>query len=407
MTAWWLAYRYLGSVRTFFNLSTSLAVVGMAIGVASLVVSMAVFSGYVSTLEKTVQDAVGHILILKRGNGEQAEMLEDIRPFVPGLVAETPFVYAEAILAHKGTINGILIEGVDEATVHQVLNLESRLVEGDLNLVPKTAQASPRVLIGKGIAEKFGLKVGDSIKIVVPLTTGFQAAQFRPKLGKFEVGGIINFGRHDFDSRYVVMTIDQVQQFVEIGKRVTGYRMRIKDPSQARAIAQEIAVRFGPTYWARDWQDVNRNLFEAARIEKLVLFFVLMILVVAAAFNVANTLFVSVVQRYRDISVLKTLGAPDSMVRHIFTAQGLIVGAVGSGFGIGIGLLLCELFEWGQAHFKIIPKEVYKLDYIRLEVRSVDLLAIVGVSLFICFIATVVPSRRGARISPVEGLRYE
>lgn len=378
----------------------------MTIGVASLVVSMAVFSGYVSTLESTVQDAVGHLLIIKRGSADQSEMLKDIQPLVNGLVAETPFVYQEAILAHKGAITGILIEGIDETTVHKVLNLENRLIEGSLNLETPEGE-DPKVLIGKGIAEKFALQVGDVFRIVVPLTTEFQSSNFRPKLGKFRVAGIVNFGRHDFDMRYVIMRLSDVQQFVEIGKRITGYRLRIEDPFQARGIAQEIASRFGPTYWARDWQEVNRNLFEAARLEKAVLFFVLMILVVAAAFNVANTLFVSVVQRYRDISILKTLGATDAMVRRIFMAQGLIVGAVGAGLGVTVGLLLCQVFEWLQVKFKIIPKEVYKLDHINLEVRFWDLLAVVGVALVICLIATVVPSRRGAKITPVEGLRYE
>lgn len=376
------------------------------IGVASLVVSMAVFSGYTTTLEETVQDAVGHVLVLRQGHADQAEILRDIRPLVKGLVAETPFVYAEAILAHKGAISGVLIEGIQESTVHKVLNLQNRLLTGSMNLTQGNSEF-PKVLIGKGIAEKFKLAVGDTVRIVVPLTTGFQAANFRPKLGKFMVGGIINFGRHDFDSRYIMMTLPEVQNFAELGDRITGYRLRIEDPSEARGIAQEIAAQFGPRYWARDWQDVNRNLFEAARIEKAVLFFVLMILVVAAAFNVANTLFVSVVQRYRDISVLKTIGAPDSMVRHIFTAQGLIVGLTGAGLGVVLGLLLCEVFEWLQVKFNIIPKEVYKLDHINLEVRSLDLLAILGVAVLICFVATIVPSRRGARITPVEGLRYE
>lgn len=405
MTAWWIAFRYFGSWRRFFNLSTGLAALGMTIGVASLVVSMAVFSGYTSTLEKTVQDAVGHIIILKRGTADQTEMLNEIKPLLTDVVAETPFVYAEAILAHKGKISGILIEGIEDSTVHQVLNLKSRLIAGQVHV--NRQGGIPRVLIGKGIAEKYGLKVGDEIRIVVPLANEYQAQSFRPKLGKFQVTGIINYGRYDFDSRYVVMDIGELQDFIEIGHRITGYRVRLKDPQEARAVTLAISNKFGPGYWARDWFDVNRNLFEAARLEKKVLFFVLMILIVAAAFNIANTLFISVVKRYRDISVLKTLGAKDKLIRRVFTAQGLIVGAVGAGGGIGVGLLACRAFEWAQVHWKIIPADVYKLDHIDLEVRGQDLLVILGVSLLVCFIATLVPSRRGAKISPIEGLRYE
>jgi lipoprotein-releasing system permease protein len=404
--AWWLAVRYFGSIKRFFNLSTVLAVFGMTIGVASLVVSMAVFSGYVSTLETTVQDAVGHILVIKRGSADQTEMLHDIEPLVKGKVAETPFVYAEAILAHQGKINGILIEGIDLESVHKVLRLKDRVIAGGFQLTPDKDRL-PKALIGKGIARKFGLSVGDVFRIVVPLTTEFQAASFRPKLGKFKVAGIVNFGRHDFDSRYVVMPISQVQDFTELGNRITGYRIKIEDPYMAKAISQEIGNRFGPSYWSRDWQEVNRNLFEAAKLEKAVLFVVLMVLVIAAAFNIANTLFISVVQRYRDISVLKTMGAPDKMIRRVFTAQGLIVGLVGALSGIGVGLLLCRVVEWAQVRWELIPAEVYKLDHIVLDVQTSDLFAIVSASLLICFVATLVPSRRAAKISPVEGLRYE
>ncbi len=406
MTAWWLAVRYFGSWRNFLNLTTTLCIVGMAIGVASLLVSMAVFSGYVSTLEQTVQDAVGHILVLKRGSADQEEMLRDIRPLIKNMIAQTPFVYAEAMLAQKGKISGILIEGIDEASVRSVLSLDNRVISGALKLTPEKG-GLPKVMIGKGIAERFGMKVGDVINLVVPLATEFQAASFRPKLGKFSVAGVINYGRYDYDSRYIVMRIEDAQEFVEIGKRITGYRIKLTDPYQARAIAQEISSKFGPSYWARDWLEVNRNLFEAAKLEKVALFFVLMILIVAASFNIANTLFISVVQRYRDISVLKTLGAPDKLIRKIFTAQGVIVGAIGAGLGICIGLGLCRVFEWAQVRWKLIPAEVYKLDHIQLQVRGLDLAAILGAALLVCFLATLVPSRRGARISPVEGLRYE
>lgn len=412
MTAWWLAFRYFGDWRRFFNLSTTLSILGMTIGVGSLVVSMAVFSGYSTTLEKTLQDAVGHVLVFKRGNADQYQMMEELRPVVKDLVAETPFIYAEAILAHKGKISGVQIEGMEESSVNKVLNLKSRLIAGDMNLgdaLPSTAVDGewPKALIGKGIAQKFNLKVGDEFRMVIPLATDFQNSGFQPKLGKFRVGGIVNLGRHDFDSRYVVLSIAAAQDYLEIGKRVTGYRLRLSDPHLSRVASMEIADKFKAGYYTKDWQDMNRFLLEAARLEKMVLFFVLMILVVAAAFNIANTLFISVVQRYRDISVLKTLGASNRMIKLIFTAQGLIVGTVGALSGIVFGLILCELVEWIQVTYKIIPAEIYKLDQIDLEVRFLDLVAILFCTLVVCLIATWVPSRRGAKISPVEGLRYD
>lgn len=413
MTAWWLAFRYFGNWRRFFNLSTSLSVIGMTIGVSSLIVSMAVFSGYVSTLEKTVQDAVGHLLVSKRGAADQTQMLNDIKPLLPDLVAATPYVSAQAILADKGKISGVSLEGVDESTVRDVLNLDARVIEGTSHLSdgePETdddGDPVTRTLIGKGIAQKFDLKIGDVYRMVVPLSTEFQSSNFKPKLGKFKVAGIVNFGRYDFDTRFVVLPLAAAQSFLEIGDHITGYRLRLSDPYRARAAAMAITEKFKNAYWARDWLEVNRYLFEAARLEKTVLFFILMILVVAAAFNIANTLFISVVQRYHDISVLKTLGATDGLVRRVFVAQGLIVGGVGALSGIVLGLLLCRLVEWVQVAYKIIPADVYKLDHIDLQVRFGDVASIVAAVIVVCLVATWVPSRRGAKISPVEGLRYE
>lgn len=401
-TSWWLALRYFGGIRQFFSLSTGLSVIGMMIGVSSLVVSMAVFSGYTQTLEKTVQDAFGHVNVIKRGTSEQGEILKELEPLLKDKIAETPFVSAEAMLAHKGKISGIGVEGVDLATVGSVLNLGNQLIAGSLDM-----KGGGKALIGKGLAQKFGLKVGDEFRIVIPLANEYQAGGFRPKLGKFKVAGILSYGRYDFDSRYVVMPLKQVQEFAEIGPRITGYRLKLDDPAKARGVARAIAEKDNHAFWARDWQDINRNLFEAAKLEKAVLFFVLMILVVAAAFNIANTLFISVVQRYRDISVLKTLGADNGLVRGIFTAQGLIVGAAGAGLGIGLGLALCRALEWAQTRWQIVPAEVYKLDHINLDVEPLDLVLILGASLLVCLIATMVPARRGAKISPVEGLRYE
>lgn len=378
----------------------------MAIGVSSLLVSMAVFSGYVSTLEKTVQDAVGHLLILKRGASDQSVLLQEIEPMIDGLEGKTPFVYAEAILAHKGKINGVVIEGVEEGTVGRVLKLKDRVISGKLDFAHAPNEMA-KVLIGKGVADKYGLKIGDSINLVVPMSGDFQGASFRPKLRKFSINGVINFGRYDYDSRYIVMEIKDAQDFLELGGRVTGYRFKISNPYRAKAIAESITNKYGATYWARDWQEVNRYLFEAAKLEKVVLFFVLMILVVAAAFNIANTLFVSVVQRYRDISVLKTMGAPNSMIRQIFAAQGLMVGFVGASIGIIVGLALCPLIEIAIIRMNLIPAEVYKIDRIELGVHWTDVVAILLASLAVCFIATLVPSRRGAKISPVEGLRYD
>jgi lipoprotein-releasing system permease protein len=408
VTTFWLIRHFVGSWRRFFDLTMSLSVLGLAIGVASLVVSMAVVSGYESTLITTVQDVAGHLLVLKRGVGDPGEILGELQPHIKGFKAATPFVYVEAILAAKGQLNGVLIEGIDPETVNEVLNLKNRLVAGDLKLEYTPGEARPPILIGKGIAEKFKLNIGDEVRVVVPLSGELgENANFKPKLVKYIVHGILNYGRFDFDSRYMVLNIMAAQNLAEIGTRITGYRIRLDNPENARQVSEDILNRFGSAYWSRDWFEVNRNLFEAVKLEKTVLFFVLLILIVVACFNVSSTLYMTVVKRYRDISVLKAIGASDKFIRRLFTLLGLTVGGVGALLGIGLGLLVCLLFEWAQVHLGIIPKEVYKLDHIDLDVRTVDLVMIVIATQVICFIATLVPARRGAKVTPVEGLRYE
>ena len=251
-------------------------------------------------------------------------------------------------------------------------------------------------MIGKGLAEKFKLKVGDTVRVVVPLNGEMEGGgtNFRPKLAKFRVNGILNYGRFDFDSRYMVMNIGAAQELAEIGSRITGYRIKLDDPQRAPQVSDDIQ-RLGQAYWAKDWFEFNRNLFEAVKLEKAVLFFVLLILVVVACFNVSSTLYMTVVKRFRDISVLKAMGASDRFIRRLFTLLGLAVGLVGAAAGIGLGLLVCLLFEWAQVHLGIIPKEAYKLDHIDLDVRMVDLLMIIAASQVICFFAALVPAHRG------------
>lgn len=383
-----------------------LSLIGLVLGVASLVVAMAVVSGYQSTLKRTVIDVVGHMLVMKRGTSLTPEDFDkDIAPLVPELQAKTPFLYLEALVAHKNMISGIIVEGMDLASVHDVLNLKSRLLSGSFEAPPSETEAP--AWIGKGLAQKYDLKVGDSFRIVLPVNSDFDASTFRPKLGHFRVHGVLNLGRQDYDSRYVMTDLQNAQALANVGQKISGFRLRLQSSSQSEAAINRISNQFGYQYVLRDWEEVNHNLFEAAKLEKIVIFLVLMVLMIAAAFNVSSTLFVGVMKRYHDISLIRTLGATRQSVRRLFLMQGLSLGAVGSILGLLVGFAICGAFMWGQAQFGLIPAEVYKLDRIDVEFRWTDLLAIVGVCLAICFVFSWAPARRGAQLSPIEGLRYE
>ncbi len=399
----WIGRRWLGFRSGAMGTTATLSLLGLVIGVASLVVAMAVVSGYQSTLQRTVVDIVGHVLVMKRGTSLTIQDFDkDLKPILPDLVAATPFLYLEAIVAHGGQLSGVVIEGIDPLTIHNVLNIKDRLIGGDVDFsVPQSA------VIGKGLAQKYNLKIGDRFKVVLPINSDYEAGTFKPRVAEFLIRGILNLGRQDFDARYILTDLTSAQQLAQVGQKVSGFRMRLKRAEDSERAVQQITNRFSYQYITRDWHDVNHNLFEAASLEKLVIFFVLLVLIVAAAFNVSSTLFVGVIRRYQDISVLKTLGASKNHIARIFLVQGLGLAAVGSLLGILLGLFLCELFMWGQKHFHLIPSEVYKLDQIDVEFRPLDFLLIVLTCLIICFIFSWAPARRGARLSPVEGLRYE
>jgi lipoprotein-releasing system permease protein len=203
------------------------------------------------------------------------------------------------------------------------------------------------------------------------------------------------------------MNINDAQDFAGVGDRVSGYKIRVKDDNEALAAGLTILEKYGTDFFVKDWKDGNRNLFEAVGLERMIVFFVLLIIVIVACFNISGALFISVVRRYKDISILKAMGAKNAFVMRIFTLQGLTLGFMGSFVGILLGLLICYGLVLYQQHYGIISSEVYQLDKIELSFRFLDFVLIFAASLGICFVATLVPAIRGAGLDPVEGLRYD
>ncbi|MBX7232326.1 MAG: ABC transporter permease [Bdellovibrionales bacterium] len=403
--SWRSLTKSLALKQSIFNFPTLLSVLGVVIGVGSLVVAMAVVSGYQSTLKKSVIDVTSHLIVSRpNGQGEKADF-NDVLQDIKGPMISTSFVYIEALLPHNEMLSGIALEGVDIHSVHRVLNLKSRVIQGEFVLESRRDESA--ALIGKGLAAKHHLKVGDSFRLVLPSSQEFDKGQVKPRIGHFFVSGILDMGRHDFDERYVLTDLLSAQKFAQIGDRITGFRIRLAQDDLAPAWSRELAERYRSRFYITSWYDVNQNLFRAIELEKPVIFFVIMVIVIAAAFNICSTLLINVVQKYRDISILKTMGAKKMTIAKIFACQGLIIGSVGAFLGLAFGLFACAMFVWMQNRWQILPAEVYKLDKVTLELRWLDLIMIFLSTMLVCFLATLVPARRGANLPPVEGLRYE
>ena len=403
----WLAFRLLFCKKTFGQTNILVALVGLVIGVACLVVAMAVMSGFETTLRQSVVDVAGHLQVIRTGAGtpQWDDLEKKIYEMDPQLQASLKFLFLEAVLAHKGETLGISMEGVDAKKWRNVLDFSKRLVAGSLNLVSE--DETPKALIGAGLAKRMGLSVGDVFRVVVPIADNLDPHRFGRQLGQFRVGGILDYGKYDWNERFMIVDLLAAQGLAKIGDRINGLIFRIKDLDQTNNVYFNLMSKLGTGFLVRTWRDANENLFQASQGEKVVIFFVVFIIMLVAAFSVASSFYVNIFQRYADLAIFKTVGIKPSSLVKVYGYQGLFLGVVGIFWGYLLGLSLCFMFVWGQRAFHLMPGSVYKLNEIQVEIKFLDTLAIVLSTLMICLLASIFPARRGSRLNPVEGLRYE
>ncbi len=402
-----LVVRFVASGRRLLNLPSMMALIGMALGVASLTVAMAVVSGYESTLKTSIIDVFGHIMLIKRGDkSETVEKLAmAIKDAAPDAETYTPFVNLEGMIVGGGKLAGVLIQGVDPKSVEKVLQIRDRVIQGQFSF--DREKGIPRAMAGKALVKRFGLRLGQPFKVVLPSPSKTDSTGFSPKVQTYVLGGVLDLGKAEYDERTIMTDLRSAQELAGIGENFTGIRIKLRDADRATDASVKIARALGPQYWLMDWTEVNRNLFEAVKIERIAIFFVILIMVIAASFNIASNLFVSVLQKYSNISILRAMGFAKKDVARVFMFQGLFFGIIGTVAGLLLGLLLSAVFVIAQKYVVLMPVEAYKLDKIGVLLRPLDIIMIIIASILVCLISTLVPARRGANLDPVEGLRYE
>ena len=284
----WVAFRMLLSKSSqLFSISGLNALIGLMLGVASLVVSMAVMSGFESTLQMSVADTTGHLQILIKNQDYLSKevLIEKIKKVEPTFIAATRFGYLEAVIAHQGKLAGVILQGLDPEEIHQTLGLDKRIIEGQVSLQKNPADKASPAVIGVGLAKNMGLKVGQEFRIVLPLKNELDPNQFRRKIGLFRVTGILDLGKYDYNQRMILTSLETTQTLAEIGDRYSGLLVKFQDIERARSIGAALGRELGPGFVIRDWHDVNENLFEAVQIERIAIFFVILVIVIAAAFG--------------------------------------------------------------------------------------------------------------------------
>ena len=321
------------------------------------------------------------------------------------LLSTTPYATVEGIVVHKKRLSGVVLQGLHRPDYADVLNLKSRIVEGQIEL-STNEEGVDGVAIGQAMAKKFGLSLGDVFKVVVPITEGFDS--FRPKVKSVQVTGILTLGRYEYDLRTLLMDLESLKTFAELGGQVSGLRLNIENPDNAMALSQAITSQLSEKgYWAMNWRQVNPTLFEAIRYEQIIIFLILTILMVAASFNVASTLFISALRKFRETSILQAMGLPQSTVRTLFRLQGLLTGIIGYTLGLGMGLGASQAFIHANKKYNLLNSQVYKLDGLALNIQFLDLSLIFITCLGVCYLSTLGPSSKSKDLPLVEGLKYE
>jgi lipoprotein-releasing system permease protein len=400
-----LGLRYLRATgqRTNLSLFVWIGVGGVFLGVAALIVVLAVMTGFQDGIRDKIIAANPHLLIFGAGGGiADAEAIAGRVKTVAGVRSATPFVLQQALFTSEGGgAHGGLVRGVDLATPALVADLRAQLRAGRLDLL---LDGQPAILLGVELARTLGVVVGDGVTVISP-KGAVTAVGLVPRMRRFTVAGTVEVGMYEYDSSIAYLTLAAAQEFAALSRRVTGIEVKLTDPFEAKRVGAAIARQLGFGYWVRDWMDMNRNLFAALQLEKLALFVIVTIIVLVAAFAIIGHLVLLVAEKRKEIGILKAIGASASSITAVFFTVGMTIGVVGTVAGSAVGLLLI----WVQNTYKIIrlAGDVYQIDYLPMKLTPTDFLLIVGSTLLLSFLATILPARRAGALIPVDVLRYE
>jgi len=406
---YFVALRLLRGVRRqkgFLSLSTFISMAGVAVGVMALIVVIGVMTGFDQDLKKKILSVNAHVIVLKQGAPvtDYGELVAQVQT-VPGVVSAVPFIYTQVMYSAPGNISGGVIRGLDLKTIGRGGPPALNVVQGKFaDLADAAPEDPPRAAIGNELSRNLNLGVGDYLNIISPLGTMTPMGRL-PRMKAFRVSAIFHSGMYEFDSNLVYTSIPRIQEFLGLGNRVTGLEVEVKDIYGAEEVAQAILKKLGPGYYTRNWMQMNRSLFAALKLEKIAMFIILTLIVLVAAFGIASTLFMMVMKKTRDIAILKSMGATRQSIMQIFIMNGLVIGGVGTTVGLGLGLGLCAILKRYQ--FIPLPRDIYYISTLPVQIQGLDVAAIVVAAMAISFLATLYPSWQAARLDPVEAIRYE
>jgi lipoprotein-releasing system permease protein len=399
--------RYLKAKRKqgFISIITGISILGIMIGVMALIVVLAVMNGFREDLLKKILGVSSHLLILSHKGGiTNTEAVMEKALEVEGVVAATPFIYSQVMVKNAGNISGAVLRGLDPKTAGRVISIESMIRDASLDVLKSSAGEPRGIILGSELSRQIGALPGDMVTVVSPVGRLTPLGRVANE-ARFQVRAIFESGMYDYDSSLMYLSLPDAQEFLSLGDEVTGIELRVKDVDTSDAIAGLVQEKLGYPYWTKDWKMMNKSLFSALKLEKVTMFIILIMIVLVGALNIISSLVMLVMEKTRDIAILRTMGASSKSIMRMFIYQGLFVGLVGTGLGIGFGSFLCYLLARYQ--FIELPPDVYYLTTLPVRMEWLDIVLIAAAAVVISFIATIFPSLQASKVNPVEALRYE
>jgi lipoprotein-releasing system permease protein len=406
---WFIAWRYLRAKRKtrFISIITFISVAGVAVGVMALVVVLAVMNGFESEIHSRIMGINAHVILLRYGNEpitNYNELADEVEA-MPEVVAAAPFTYTKAVLQGYGGSDGVVVRGIELSREARVTDILSN-IDPPLETLSVKPGEIPGAIVGEELARRLRVTVGDTVAVSSPFDYVLTVMGPMPAVARFQVKSFFNSGMYEYDQSLVYIDLPEAQKLFGLGDSVVGVALKVDDPYNAPAIGQRIVSGVGGfPYRTNNWIELNHNLFKWMKTEKKVMFWILSLIIMVAAFNIASTLIMVVMEKTRDIGIMKSMGATPRSILRIFVFEGLVIGALGTIAGTAAGYALASLLDRYQ--FVTLPGDVYPIETLPVEMHLLDFAVVAVAAMIITFLAAIYPAWSASRLEPVEAIRRE